>query len=34
VLLTDEAIRELGLEVGLPVYLLCKAQACRLLAAR
>ncbi len=34
VLLTDEAIRELGLEVGLRIYLLCKAQACRLLAAR
>jgi molybdate transport system ATP-binding protein len=31
--LTDEAIRELDLHVGLPVYLVCKAQACRLLAA-
>ncbi len=34
VLLTDEAIRELDLQVGLAVYLICKAQACRLLAAR
>jgi molybdate transport system ATP-binding protein len=33
VLLTDEAIRELGLAGGLAVTLLCKAQACRLLAA-
>lgn len=33
VVLTDEAVRELDLRVGQSIYLVCKAQACRLLAA-